>query len=288
MVRNAEEIRLVISEIKTLPTLPSVMGKVLEVLRNERSSAGDLEKVIKFDKSLTLKILGFSNAAIYGFPRKITTISDALVVLGFDLVKVLALSLPVFDLHEGDPRVEVFLKRLWSHSCKTALLTSALSKDLGRGDSDTAFLSGLLADIGRAAFIHIKGKEYIEALDGAREGGRRVIEVEREIFGVDHAAASGWIADDFLLPEDIVSALSQHHNPTIHPQGGDISNLVYLADYMLSLNEQNQSVDGFMCDSHAEVLKDLGLEFKKLPDYMTMVMAKNSTAPGGVPEAVKV
>jgi HD-like signal output (HDOD) protein len=281
-VRSEDEVRLVIGDMKSLPTLPSVMGKVLAVLKDERSSASDLEDIIKYDKSLSLKILSFSNAAIYGFPRKITSISEALVVLGLDLVKILALSLPIFDLNQGHPKMTSFLRSLWEHSCNTARVSSEIAVDLKIPMPEGVFLSGLLSDMGRAAFMHLKGSMYLEVLDNAKAGGAEVLRCERDLLGVDHASVSAWIADDFLLPEELVFILKYHHDPVDCPKAKDSSMVVYLAEYILSLENQGASVDGFKCAGHEEVLTYFGLKEEDLAKYVNSSERAQATLFGGL------
>jgi len=273
MLTKEDEARLLISRMRSLPTLPSVMGKVMEVLKNNRSSASDLVEVIRFDQSLSLKILGLSNSAIYGFPRRITSVSEAVVILGFDLVKVLALSLPVFEMAHGNPALSDFLKRLWAHSYKTALLSGALSEDLGVQAKDSAFLGGLLADMGRAAFAHIDPAGYAEVVGNSGDGGT-MMSLERERMGVDHPTASGWIADDFLLPEDVVYVMKYHHNPLECPEGKDTAMVVYLADFLLSMEGHDTAADGYAVPDHDKMLKHFGLEGRDLQAYKETVLQK--------------
>lgn|GEM_PF-5932908 len=251
-----EETRLRLGDLKSLPTLPSVMQRVLSVLKEDKASAQDLEEIIKFDKSLSLKILGLANTAVYGFPRKVESISEALVILGFDLVKVLALSLPIFDLKKGSPRMASFLKDLWAHSCKTAFLASCMAAELSPAEQDGVFLCGLLADVGRAAFVHLMPDEYVAAVKGTDSAA--MLEVEKSLFGADHAVASGWITDDFLLPEDVVMAARHHHDPMACDDWKKRASFIYLSDYFLS-QDGGPAGAGYMYPRHGEVMDFLGL-----------------------------
>jgi len=111
-----EKLRSLVQQIDDLPTLPSVVTQIIKMVEDPETSASDMNSVISQDPSLTAKVLKLVNSAFYGFSRQISTVREAVVILGFNRVKSLALSASVFEVFQG-PGTEAFDRvGLWEHS----------------------------------------------------------------------------------------------------------------------------------------------------------------------------
>ncbi len=206
-----EELRKRVSELTKISTIPSVLKKIIEVIEDKKSTVADLEKVIERDQAIAARLVGASNAAFYGFPRKICSISQAVLVLGFEMVKGLAISTAVFNglSRQGFP----WLKEMWCHSFEVAIASSMLAVHTGSINKDTAFMTGLLHDIGRPIFYQIFGGGY------AAVSCKSNIDLpanEEEAFGATHADVGAWFADRCMFPHESVDAIRFHHSPESH------------------------------------------------------------------------
>src|SRR5262249_14617389 len=133
---------------KNLPTIPTVLARILQLVDGESASGRELIDVIEHDQALTGKMLRLANSAFFGQSRRVATIPRAVVLLGFSTVRNLALGVKVWDaLGSGIARAR--LEELWAHGVAVAIATKTLAARLRAGDPDVGFTAGLLHDTGR-------------------------------------------------------------------------------------------------------------------------------------------
>lgn len=245
-------LRAMILELIKISTIPVMMKKVMEVTEDPRAGVSDLEKVIEHDPAIASRIVAVSNAVFYGFPRKINSISQAILVLGFDMVKGLAISTTVFNI--SHPRAGRQLAAIWGHSFECAMASIIIARKTGLVTKESAFLAGLLHDIGKPIMVQACGETYLEALFA--EGG--AVQGEEETFGASHAEAGAWFADKCKLPEDCVAAIRHHHRPQDCIHENTTPPVLVLATYLadiLASGVKPQADDA----AFTAVLKALGL-----------------------------
>lgn len=207
--RGADRVREIVLRVQRISTLPGVVTRVMQMVENPETSAEDLESVIATDQALAAKVLRLVNSPYYGFPRRVSTISQAIVILGFNTVKSLALSASVFDAFHGrgaalDRPVH------WRHSIETGILGQILAEGRTRGDE--AFVAGILHDVGKVALDQNLPDEYREVHRRVAEGGR-LRACETAVFGAEHAEVGGWIGEAWNFPVQIVETIAYHHEP---------------------------------------------------------------------------
>lgn len=264
-----EVLKAKINEMIKISSIPSVLKKIMEITENSNSSITDLEAIIEHDQTLALRIVGISNAVFYGFPRKISSISQAILVLGFEMVKGLAISMVVFKGISGDRRNDV--NAIWQHSFEVALASTLLAQKTGLISKDTAFLAGLLHDIGRPIIFQVYGKNY---LDVSAPDSAGLIALEEESFGAAHPEAGAWFADKCKLPDDCVAAIRHHHDPETYRKqteaaGRHLSCLVpmiYLADLIVSDGNSLASKYTVISPDQAFFLKSLNIKGEVLKE----------------------
>lgn len=231
MTYCAKVLRRQIESIKQLPTLPQVMERVMEVITDPKSSASDLGREIAKDQSLTAKILRMVNSAFYGFYRRIDGVSDAVAILGYNEVRILTLTISVFDSF-GPSRTGWDRPRFWHHALATAIGTETLAKGCTTLAKE-AYVAGLLHDIGKVAFDKLLGSDWTRILRRAEEEDRALDQLEEEEFGASHATAGGWLAEQWHLPERISQAIAYHHNLPDIERGNALAPLVHVANVVV-------------------------------------------------------
>ncbi len=220
---EAEDLKARVRGLKEVSTIPIIHQKVLQVLENEWATTGDMEEVIEHDQSIASRILGMANAAFYGQSRKVNTISQAIYILGLDMVKAIALSVTVFDLLRFR---HMDLRHLWVHSFKVAMASLLIGEGMGM-KGEPLFVSGLIHDIGRAVMCQILGSEY-EKVWGLK--GEDLLKGEEEAFGAPHTTVGGWFVEGYLFPGELVRSVELHHSPEDMP-------VVCIADSLVSLDD---------------------------------------------------
>ena len=157
---------------------------------------------------MSAELLRVANSALYGFVQSIDSIKHAVVVLGSENVKRLALTVALGKFLKGLLRQEN-LRACWHHVVASALLAEELAVSLNIG-KDRAYTAALLHDVGRLALLVCYPVEYGNLLCVARQEGFAELECERELFDIDHCAAGRWLAEHWNLPPDFARAISQH------------------------------------------------------------------------------
>jgi len=200
-----------------LPSIPSSVSRVMEVLDNPRSSSNDLADALAMDQSLTTRILKTVNSAFYGFPRRIETLSQAVTILGYRAVRELVTVTGLFqelDKQASEPGLN--RPEFWRHAAGCGLAARVIAERTGTGRGQGIFLAGLLHDIGKVfldAFLH---DEYLEALELAGQKQTSLFEAEMRVLdGANHTDFGYWLAEEWNLPPSLTAAIAFHHDPTL-------------------------------------------------------------------------
>jgi len=196
--------------LHALPPFPAVALQLMSLLDDTDAPIKKIVSLLRIDPALSAEILRVSNSALYGLSRRIDNISHAVVVLGTEVVKRLALTVALSRFSRSFMRVHG-LRVCWDHSVACALLAEELAQAMNQ-PRDRAYTAGLLHDIGRLALLTCYPVEYNNLFVVARENDFDELECEWELFDVDHCAAGAWLARHWNLPEDFVEAISRHHD----------------------------------------------------------------------------
>ncbi|MBI5093246.1 MAG: HDOD domain-containing protein [Candidatus Hydrogenedentes bacterium] len=220
-----------IKRIGQLPTLPTVLGKVLDAAGDPETSAVDLGRHIAVDQSLSATVLRLVNSAYYGFYREITSVPRAVVLLGFREVRKLVLTATAFQsLSGGDSGYDRV--QLWRHSLATAMAAERGARMLAMPLPGDGFTAGLLHDVGKVAFDLVYPEQFQRAVSLAHKNRSFVRDAEREVFGIHHGEIGGLLGEHWNMPEPIVESIRFHHEPSLSLKSAGLTNLTGLADYL--------------------------------------------------------
>jgi len=258
--------------IKRLPPFPAVALQLLSLLDNEDVSMKQIVNLLRVDPALSAEILRVSNSALYGLSRRIDNVSHAVVVLGTEVVKRLALTVAIGKFTRNGSN-SAALKRCWDHSMAVALLAERVAGQLHQ-PRDRGYTAGLLHDVGALALLTCFPSEYGNMIEVARENSFEQLECERQMFDIDHAAAGGWLARHWNLPDDLVSAISRHHDP--EACGSDITSIVRCADRLAGVYGY-ALIEDHVHETPEEVVGDL--QTKDADDFLARLE--------GVDEAIR-
>jgi len=230
-----ERYRRLIEKINRLPSLPPLVARLIEVVNSPESSADDAAELIEKDPALTGKLVRLANSAFYGMPRTISSVSSAVVILGFNTIRSVALSASVMNMFGGKgAQTPAFdYMRFWRHSIVCAMVARAIARRLFNFvciDPESAFCAAVLHDIGRLIFQHLTPDEYGGVCRYARGKAVPLMGAEQEMMGITHARIGSILADKWALPIDLENALVFHHNPAAAPGGRELAAVVHIAD----------------------------------------------------------
>jgi putative nucleotidyltransferase with HDIG domain len=216
-----------------LPTLPTIVSKMIELVDNPKTSAASLARLISADQSLTARILKIANSAYYGFSREISTVNMAIIVMGFNAVKDMGLSLSVFNLFQDSRSTGNFdVARFWEHSIACGIASKIIATRLHHSKAAEAFVAGLLHDIGKVILDQYFHKDFETIMARVAEGTIDFEEAEMAVVGTHHGEIGGWLAEKWRLPEVIVECIRFHHSPALALHEKSLAAIVNFADYL--------------------------------------------------------
>jgi len=257
----------VFAKVKSLPSIPDSVARLSALLGDERTCAADFERVIKPDVAITVNLLKLANSAYFGHRQKITSVRQAIALLGLQRVYELANSVTFARaVPKNLPGYRIDSAGFFSHCAAVAVLSERIAVELGIEAPQMTFTAGLLHDSGKlviGSFLNEESRE-IEAI--LREPGVPLDEAERRVLGVDHAEIGAAVLESWDLPEAIVSAARHHHAPDDVPSGEDplLSILVHCADGLAHSLGFGADIGGLSRKIQPGVAGRLGLKARRL------------------------
>lgn len=286
----AEELRLLVAQLKRLDSLPTVALQVIEAAAGEETNRRDLVRIIESDASLAARVLKVANSAWLGTPGTIDSLDRAMAVLGFDMVRNIALSVFVSRLFlkggEGD---QLRLRELWYHSLACAVAAERLARSVEKKAGPAGFMAGLLHDLGKVVFLKWDRNRYQEAVRESRHHRSALHEVERRRFGIDHAQLGSLLLEDWNFPDQLVAAVREHHRGDWTPQDrGSMACIVACANVFCQQRRFGFSGTGAVDFSAARLgeltgtteseLRDISIEvLKRFEDAAALFSEREST-----------
>jgi HD-like signal output (HDOD) protein len=235
-VSQIKQIQNKIEHITNLPTLPGIVIRVMKIVNDPSSSSGDVAFVVGQDLALSAKILRLANSAFYGVPHTITSIHNAVVILGLKVINTIVLSLTVFDMFPNEKKLALFDRTaFWRHSTSCGLICRYLCERLKTFvlfDAEEAFCAGLLHDIGKVVMEQYLHDDFHKALKYAKHKNLPLYEAEKESIGYTHTDVAQWLTATWQLPQVLQAPLMYHHDPHAKTDQADIVALCHYADYL--------------------------------------------------------
>jgi putative nucleotidyltransferase with HDIG domain len=196
--------------LKNVPTLPGVFEKIIPLMDSSDAGAEDVANIISSDQALSAKILRVVNSVFYGFPGRISNITHALIILGFDVVKGLVLSTSVFDMMKTGGFFS-----LWKHSLGCAATAGIIARRTNAPNPEEVSIAALLHDIGKV-IIRIELPDESPRIDKVvAEKGISTYEAEEEILGFSHTTVGNWLCQEWHLPDKLADPITYHHKPNL-------------------------------------------------------------------------
>lgn len=251
-----------VNNIKDIQAMPTVIVKALNIMKKPTANMKELGDIVMFDQSLTIKFLALVNSAYYGFSQQISSINIALSLLGMVKVKniIVAVAMKPMMSNQGD-------KELWKHSMRVASGCEYLANLTKIMDSDEAFISGFVHDVGKIVLHMTDEKRYSKVITAVDENGADIIETERKYFDSDHIKTGSLLAKRWQLPILLANTITYHHTPNLSSIPVPC-NLVCFVDKIVQNNFNPNAVDKDFCNT-------LGIDFEDLEDLRKAIMQKS-------------
>lgn len=256
---DEEKLRHIMTQVKSFPGMPATAARLMPLLQNPDSSASKIEEILKYDPGLTANILKLTNSAYFGLPSRVSSVRQAIMLLGWkrllQLVMTMCMSalmkkpVPGYDLPRGE---------LWRHSVAVSVAADLLVKSLSISDADEVFTAALLHDIGKL-ILGDYVQEDLEKIEGMVTKGISFEVAEYVVLGTNHATIGARILQNWSLPQELVNAVSWHHDPESCDHYCLLSDVVHVANIVGRRVGFGKGRDGQVLEPSLEVAERLGV-----------------------------
>ena len=210
-----KDLQKTIENISSISTLPTVIERITRLLQNPKTSAEEIGRAITTDQALASKVLKLVNSAFYGFPGRISTITHAIVILGFSTVKNIVLTASILDVfrRKGTSDLADFdFEQFWMHSIACGAASQSIAKFLGNKDKEECFIGGLIHDIGKVILCQFLPADFIEAYSMSKKRAFCFMRVKKAL---QYYSRGDWsmLAERWNLPKSLQNAIKYHHCP---------------------------------------------------------------------------
>ena len=227
-----EKIRLFVDK---MPSLSTTVSKVLEICSRPDTVPNDLNRVIALDPVLAGQVLKLINSAYYSLMNKVTSLTRAIIMLGLNTVKNLALSTAIIrSVSQAKKSRALPIRAFWAHSIAVGVMAKLLAagRGLSLAEREEYFVAGLLHDLGKIPI----GDEYTEVLARVETAQNPLVTVEQQVLGLDHEEVGAMIATKWKLNAVLTDAICHHHTPELAAAAHrDLVATVALADFYVCL-----------------------------------------------------
>lgn len=256
--------------IQKMPSLPTSVTKVMELANDPKVSPADLNHVISLDPVLMGKVMKLINSAYYGLNQRVTSLVRAIIMLGINTVKNLALSTAILGTLGKDSHFQALnMSGFWRHSLCVGVTSKMIAEKIGivPKEREGYFVAGLLHDLGKIPMNNTLTDLYVDAVGLSDRENLSLHRCEYRSFGFTHAEAGKLISKVWRLGDEIHDALTYHHN--YENYDGEHSSVVYavtVANYFANIMEIGFSGNRYPEPVSDEVFEYLGITMEWLED----------------------
>jgi putative nucleotidyltransferase with HDIG domain len=250
---DVQALRSQIERIDTLPTIPSVLRKLLLIIENPKVSLNEIGSFISNDLVLTSRVLKVVNSPIYGFPGRVSSISQALILLGLNVVRGMLLGVSVFEA------MQKTMLGLWEHSLGCAVTARIIAKRKDLKEPEEVSVAALLHDIGKVVLGLKFPDEYKKIMSDAETKENFIFDAEKNHFNINHADAGAWIAQRWNFPRSLVEIIEYHHKPHLSKNVPVQTAIVHLSDILVRAKGFGFAGDNFVPAINSSAWQSLDL-----------------------------
>lgn len=257
------DIEKIVKQIERMPSLSPTVGKVLEIANDPRANPKDLNHVISMDPVLTARVLKLVNSAYFALSTKVTQILRAIILLGLNTIKNLALSTAVLSQYgSNDTQSSLEIDKFWEHCLGVAVMSKMIGKAGGVDQTyvEEYFAAGLLHDLGKIVLDGQFPELFTRALKAAELSGDHLFETEERVIGASHCTVGTWLAEKWMFSEPLRQAIAYHHHPECaNESSARIAYSVHLANEIVKSQSIGMSGDPVISRVRLETWPTIGI-----------------------------
>jgi HD-like signal output (HDOD) protein len=267
---NRTTVEKYIAGMDDLSTIPVLLAKIIRVCNDPNAGPRDIYELITYDPALAERVLRIANSVYFGHSGQVKNLYQAIMLLGLDLIRSLALGLTV--LNAMPARGSRTATHIWMHCYETAFVASSIGKYIPGLLSGDCFLAGLLHDSGRIVFLGMDPGRFNQLMAASDQLGQ-----ENTFFGCDHAYAGLQLIRKIGIPPELVAPIRFHHDPLAADESIDLVAAVALAEALIGLRKSRQEEDGIWTEQHDTLAKRYGIKTSVLDAVYDELVAARDT-----------
>jgi putative nucleotidyltransferase with HDIG domain len=238
-----EEILKKLDSIKDIPTLPTIVFELNELLQDPNTPITEISDIIEKDQAMSLRVLKLVNSAFYGIHKEVNDIGNAIVLLGFNTVRNAIVSLGVINSFSGIKSLEGFdISDFWKHSLAVAVVSKSLAENTKIASPDSCFVGGLLHDIGKVILAQYFQELFGKVWNAAKRENISFYEAEKKEISIDHGRIGAHLATNWELSKSFIDVIRWHHDVRNDSENKKMILIIYLSDIIV--NSYNADPDG--------------------------------------------
>lgn len=263
-----------IESITEILTLPDIVLKINNLIANPDTSASDISNIISTDLALSTKMLKLVNSPFYGFSKQITSINYAIVILGFNAVRNLAMTVFVMDLKNTD-NGNFDTKKFWEFSINCGVVSNFLASAAKLEVKDDAFLAGLVHDIGVIILNQYFQEEFNMTFNYATENNCTLLDAEKKLLDFTHIDVGRLILESWNLPERIINVCKFFTNPSETSEV--LPSLVHFSDIICRGLALGNPADNCIPALDQYAIEKIGVDSSAFYPILAQVLEKTSS-----------
>jgi HD-like signal output (HDOD) protein len=227
------------NKVKSIPSLPSIVVKIIQVVQDNNASSEELNKYVSLDVGFTAKILKIANSSFYGSSKHVCSTREAIDILGITTIRGLVLSSEIFKVFatQSSEKNVFNYEKFWQHTILTAIGADFLYELLNNKKNDCLYSAAILHNMGKIMLARYDVNNYKKACDNIVDylDFKTNYELEKKYCGVSHTEIAHLVASDWNLPDEILDIILYHHNPEGSEKYKLSCTMIYIADVLANL-----------------------------------------------------
>lgn len=264
---NSKNEKLIVL-VEKMPAFPKSVQQVVQLTSDINASAKDIVRVIECDPVMTVKILKSINSSFYGLPQKVTSVQRAVVYIGLNTIKNIALGVAAMGMLNANNKANFNTSNFLLHSLSTAAISKMLAERIGLSaiECSDCFVAGLLHDFGKVVFAEFMPDEFKLALEKSKEQQLPLHQTELEFIGLSHTQAGKMLAEKWELSETLIDAIAHHHD--LGPSQNALRDCVFAANQISKHMQFGDGGNPLIEDFPESIVTRFGLNLTTLCDAL--------------------
>lgn len=263
----------ILKNVERLPTMPEIVIEIIHSIDDDNIAIDSLVQQISNDIGISSSILKMANTHRFSMHGGIASVHDAVMLIGFKHIRDMVCMAGLIDNFPQNKSTSFDYANFWRHSigvgvCARVLAKHVLNKQLGL-NSDVAFISGMLHDIGELALIVAAPNEFNLAMEYRASHDCQIFEAEQAVLGLDHAQIGAHLARKWEFPQAICDAIEKYHMPDVAPTS-HMADLIHVSEVLCHALEMGTSGEIMPPLSDSAMFR-LNINFLQLKPYFAQI-----------------